>query len=337
MGEKIEEGAVLWVEDECAPDAESIQAAWKRLFGEELDTSKAVREADYGDAVLYEMPGGYVATMSYPGNTQIAAPPRRVPAGKVQALILQPGRDAQLFDLSLEEVRGLKRISTKTPDHAVYTFDERGVEGHYAKNRSYYGSGETYRGTLYVLGPDGKGLKDEPARSLLNRYSYEPAERLEWALHRLVEQPVDADPYAFNTVDLDTIRWYAQETYGHHHKCSCGGTFRLRYETARDDEYGFDLGSHEIEVCDACKESMSRLSDLETQERRKALRALRLKPLSGRLLIFARKSLGVSREHLAKVLKVTTTDVIGWEERDDFTKAPVQWLIDQLAATGVWG
>ena len=64
---------------------------------------------------------------------------------------------------------------------------------------------------------------------------------------------------------------------------------------------------------------------------------LYVKPLSGELLIYARRSLGVSREHMARALRVTPRDIIAWEEMDDFSKAPVQWLIDQLAATGVWG
>ena len=102
--DKIEEGASLWQQDECAPNAESLGEAWRRLFGEELDTSKAVHEADYGDAIGYEMPGGYIAISSFPGNTGICAPPRRLAPGMVQALLLAPGRDARLFDLTAQEV-----------------------------------------------------------------------------------------------------------------------------------------------------------------------------------------------------------------------------------------
>lgn len=335
--EKIEEGAVLWAEDECAPDAESIYTAWKRLFGEALNTENAVRVADYGDAMLYEMPGGYIATISYPGNTQITAPPRRVPDNKVQAILLQPGKDASLFDLSREEIGELRPIDTRDHRYIFCASSNQSEEGHYAKNRSHYGSGDTFRGWVYIVGREAVGLDDEVARRLLIQYKYAPSERLEWAVQRLSEQPADADPYAFNTIGFDSIRWFAQEAYGKGRKCTCGGTFSLWHEQARDAEYGFDLGSYEAEVCDSCNERLYRLSELERQEQRKALRALRLKPLSGELLISARKSLGVSREHMARALRVTPRDIIAWEEMDDFSKAPVQWLIDQLAATGVWG
>jgi len=61
----------VWTEDDCAPDAESLSNAWLRLFNEPLETKKALKTKDVGDADLYYMPNGRVACVSYPGNSAI--------------------------------------------------------------------------------------------------------------------------------------------------------------------------------------------------------------------------------------------------------------------------
>ncbi len=62
----------LWVEDECAPDAERIGQAWQRLFGEPRP-AKALQEQDGGDCVAYLYPKGRLAFVGPPkcGWTEI--------------------------------------------------------------------------------------------------------------------------------------------------------------------------------------------------------------------------------------------------------------------------
>jgi hypothetical protein len=65
------QGKRLWAEDDAAPDAERLGAAWLRLFGEAFDHARAVVTIDYGDATFYLMPNGRIAIGSYPGNSEI--------------------------------------------------------------------------------------------------------------------------------------------------------------------------------------------------------------------------------------------------------------------------
>jgi hypothetical protein len=49
----------IWEEDDV-PDAESIEGAWLRLFGEPFDESQAVDYVDLGDAFAWLLPNGHV-------------------------------------------------------------------------------------------------------------------------------------------------------------------------------------------------------------------------------------------------------------------------------------
>ena len=65
-------GKSIWMEDDApVPDKENLRQAWKRLFDEELDTKKAITVEDHQDVILYLMPNGYLACVSYPGNSEI--------------------------------------------------------------------------------------------------------------------------------------------------------------------------------------------------------------------------------------------------------------------------
>lgn len=65
-------GKAIWVEDDAMPPGyETVAAAWERLFNEKLDTKKALEKIDHGDCFEYLMPNGYVASLSYPGNSSI--------------------------------------------------------------------------------------------------------------------------------------------------------------------------------------------------------------------------------------------------------------------------
>ena len=64
---------ILWREDEATtqdPDHETLDMAYKRLFGEPFDRTRA-RHEDHGDHDKYFMPNGVVVTTSYPGNNSI--------------------------------------------------------------------------------------------------------------------------------------------------------------------------------------------------------------------------------------------------------------------------
>lgn len=65
-------GPRRWSEDECLrhdPDAERIEAAWFRLFGEELpDDAQALAKYDGGDSFATLFPGGRVAWSTYEGS-----------------------------------------------------------------------------------------------------------------------------------------------------------------------------------------------------------------------------------------------------------------------------
>lgn len=64
----------VWTEDDCTSGTEghvTIQQMWRGLFGEELDTKKALRKEDCGDYDKFWMPNGYIAILSYPGGSAI--------------------------------------------------------------------------------------------------------------------------------------------------------------------------------------------------------------------------------------------------------------------------
>lgn len=69
--EILNDYTTVWREDDCAPDAESLDAAWRRLFGEPLDLSRALLTVDGGDCTAHLFPVGRVAVTSYRGNAQI--------------------------------------------------------------------------------------------------------------------------------------------------------------------------------------------------------------------------------------------------------------------------
>lgn len=75
-------GRCLWVEDDVGisePDHETLEVAWRRLFGYELDLSAAILKTDYGDCDEYLLlvvrpncePQAVVVASSYPGNSEI--------------------------------------------------------------------------------------------------------------------------------------------------------------------------------------------------------------------------------------------------------------------------
>lgn len=64
----------LWTEDDATtrdPDHEDLDAAWRRMFGEKLDTADAVDTGSAPDATFYRMPNGATAIVSYPGASMI--------------------------------------------------------------------------------------------------------------------------------------------------------------------------------------------------------------------------------------------------------------------------
>lgn len=66
----------IWAEDECAPDAERLPTAYRRLVGRpDAKYSKdAVKVDDWGDAHAYTLPNGLLVVESFPGATAIYAP-----------------------------------------------------------------------------------------------------------------------------------------------------------------------------------------------------------------------------------------------------------------------
>ena len=325
MTDKIVTGAGLWQEDECAPDAEDLASAWQRLFGVAFDKKNALRVVDDGDAFIYEMVGGYIAVETAYRSDGIYAPPRHVPYGYVQGLKLEPGKDPVVFDVDRGLIPELKPAPTNDHHHGMFSH-ESGAP-HYARGRSA-------NGTLYILGPYGQGLEDDYARELIHQYSYTPKERLEWAAHRFAEGPFDRELSYF-------VYYSAREAYGVYGNCAAcqplKSPYVRRHETKVDPAYGFDLGQYEYDVCLKCGDTLAHSGALLAQEQRRTLRALRTKTLNGNLLIRARKTLMLNREALAKALSITSDDIVDWEERDKLDKAPVEWFINQLAKTGVWG
>jgi len=64
----------LWQEDDATPGTdghEDLDAAWRRLFGEKLDTADATDVGGADDATFYVMPNGATAIASYPGGSMI--------------------------------------------------------------------------------------------------------------------------------------------------------------------------------------------------------------------------------------------------------------------------
>jgi len=72
-------GRNLWQEDEMTlrdPDAERIEGAWRRLFGEDMpDESQALAEHDGGDVFATLYPHGRVAWSTYMGAAISSVPP----------------------------------------------------------------------------------------------------------------------------------------------------------------------------------------------------------------------------------------------------------------------
>jgi hypothetical protein len=65
--------------ESCDKDADfpSINQKWKEMFGEPLDTDKAVSVEDRGDCITYLMPNGYKAEYACDGESIYA--PERAP------------------------------------------------------------------------------------------------------------------------------------------------------------------------------------------------------------------------------------------------------------------
>lgn len=59
----------VWTQDECAPDAETVDEAWLRMFGEKSDTGNAVDVWDGGDWIGWLMPNNYVYGYGHMGGT----------------------------------------------------------------------------------------------------------------------------------------------------------------------------------------------------------------------------------------------------------------------------
>jgi hypothetical protein len=77
----------VFTEDECAPDAESIGQAWRRLFGVERQDEILVEKQDGGDCMVFLYASGRVAHIGPPrcGWTSIFVPvvsPTTQPAEK---------------------------------------------------------------------------------------------------------------------------------------------------------------------------------------------------------------------------------------------------------------
>lgn len=70
---EIKLGKSVWVEDGCHK-SESLREAWRRLCNEEFDSARALVSEDWGDGDAFLMPNGYVAYLSYPGNSEIHSP-----------------------------------------------------------------------------------------------------------------------------------------------------------------------------------------------------------------------------------------------------------------------
>lgn len=66
-------GRSVWQEDDARPpDAETLQEAWSRIFGEPYPAHETVlARHDGGDADYFLFPGGKVVCESYPGNDAI--------------------------------------------------------------------------------------------------------------------------------------------------------------------------------------------------------------------------------------------------------------------------
>jgi hypothetical protein len=66
----MERGKRIWADEPCdrTEGHENIYAVWKRLFGERLQTGRAVQFEDGGDVVRYRMPNGYVVEFACDGH-----------------------------------------------------------------------------------------------------------------------------------------------------------------------------------------------------------------------------------------------------------------------------
>jgi hypothetical protein len=66
----LRRGKKLWADEWCdrVAGGESVYEAWERLFGEPLDTSRAIQVDDRGDAVMHHMPNGHAVTFACDGN-----------------------------------------------------------------------------------------------------------------------------------------------------------------------------------------------------------------------------------------------------------------------------
>jgi hypothetical protein len=64
--------SVVWVEDDAlTPDRESLDVAWRRVYGVDRSTETIARKVDDGDAVFVFYWNGRIACESYPGNGEI--------------------------------------------------------------------------------------------------------------------------------------------------------------------------------------------------------------------------------------------------------------------------
>jgi YgiT-type zinc finger domain-containing protein len=313
-------GRALWEGDVGVSD---VSAAWKRLFGEPFDKTKAIERRDLGDATGFLMPGGYVVyDETYDTNHGIYAPPRKAPEGAVWGLRIEPRADPVVMPILLPPGYVLTDSVRK-----VYQLPGQG-EDHTAKSRRFVFS--AWRGTVYVLSGDER-----------------TAEREWWYYHRTAEEAVlDAvkDWYDKKRLDrnLDLAaaveRWYVPED----RQCqACMARGRVHPTTMDDDvEIGgkrFHVANVPVLKCGACGEHFVETDAFARAYMDVGARALRYYGPTPENLVFARKALGYCAGFTPIDCKVSGDQTFAWEQggKGNLDKLPYYagYLVERLETT----
>lgn len=314
---ELKRGRLLWSDDVGSTQAD-VEAAWLRLMGGPFDKKAAVSVEDFGDAMAYGMPGGYVVVCdTYPTNAGIFAAPRTLPPGAVWGVRIEPRADPVVCPVILPQGYKLYDDSRN-----VYMHEPKEGLTHEAASRRFIRT--EWRGTVYVLCDT-----ETRAEWAAKQYRRTPQE----AIHDAVKDWADACFADTCYAVVDAVnRWYVPEGRVCR-ECRTSGRVHPTRVTAVEslDGRSYEVGYHDVLKCGACGEYDVSICDLSFAEREAAVRALRLYPITGGVLKFARKAGGFTRDIAARESGYDYHTIRRWEEGEaSHEPAYITWLIDTL-------
>lgn len=298
-------GRTLWSMDDAARDAECLPEAWRRLFGEEYDRTRAIAEHDLGDATAYVMPGGYVACESFPANTSIHAPEKDPGANEVFGVVIAPRDEPYISVLDLPFVKKLPVINASRHVRG------RGEgEKHLAQTRMF--TRTDWYGVVYIVDPDYPLPADELER-VRHYYTFAPHERVLAEVKDLLDGFYVCAPDIAER--LSRLAEVSTPFYvSNFQKCAyCGGkgTTRPWVETVTRELDGsrYDMGDWPGVRCDACRKVTLYNTSCRLLQCATALRALRLGRRSYQVMRAAREALDLQLHEFYHLCTVPTDGV----------------------------